>query len=332
MLRQTTIKALRFGTLILLGCLSLNAMGQTAYPNRTIRMISGYATGGTTTVVARLVAQKLTEAWGEQVVIDNRPGAGTMIGTDILAKSPPDGYSIMLSGSSHVLAPLLLKAPYDPLKDFAPVATIATTELVLVVHPSVPATTYQELVAYARTKPGQWNYATPAAGGEQHLVTELFNLATGTQIQHVPYKGSSQALMALLGGEIQLFFATPVTATPHIQAGKVRAIAITGEKRLVTLPTVPTFTESGLSGFYEQKRMPYGILAPAGTPQPIIDKLAHVISTFVAQPDFQAMLIQQGLVPHITTPKQYADLLAEGLASNAAILSTLRKANIKFEN
>jgi tripartite-type tricarboxylate transporter receptor subunit TctC len=325
MLRQSKTRACEIATLILLGLLSLNAFGQTVYPNRTIRMISGYATGGTTTVVARLVAQKLTEAWGEQVVIDNRPGAGTMIGTDILAKSPPDGYSIMLSGSSHVLAPLLLKAPYDPLKDFAPVATIATTELVLVVHPSVPAMTYQELVAYA-------NYATPAAGGEQHLVTELFNLASGIQTQHVPYKGSSQALMALLGGEIQLFFATPVTAMPHIQAGKVRAIAITGEKRLVTLPTVPTFAESGLSGFYEQKRMPYGILAPAGTPQPIIDKIAHVISTFVAQPDFQAMLIQQGLVPHITTPKQYADLLAEGLASNAAILSTLRKANIRFEN
>ncbi len=332
MLRETRTNVFRCGTLFVLGLLSLSAFGQSVYPNRTIRMISGYATGGTTTVVARLVAQKLTEAWGEQVVIDNRPGAGTMIGTDILAKSTPDGYSIMLSGSSHVLAPLMLKAPYDPLKDFAPVATIATTELVLVVHPSVPATTYQELIAYARSKPGQLNYATPAAGGEQHLVTELFNLAAGIQTQHVAYKGSSQALMALLGGEIQLFFATPVTATPHIQAGKVRAIAITGEKRLVTLPSVPTFSESGLSGFYEQKRMPYGILAPAGTPQPIIDKLAHVISTFVAQPDFQAMLIQQGLVPHITTPKQYADLLAEGLASNAAILSTLRKANIRFEN
>ncbi len=323
---------LKIWTFLLLELFVVSVLAQPAYPNRTIRLLTGYATGGTTTVIARMVGQKLTEAWGEQVVIDNRPGGGTMIGTDILAKSPPDGYSIMLSGSSHVLAPLLLRAPYDPLKDFSPVATIATTELVLVVHPSVPAATYQEFIAYARSKPGQLNYATPAAGGEQHLVTELFNLAAGIQTQHIAYKGSSQALMALLGGEIQMYFATPVTATPYIQAGKVKAIAITGEQRLVTLPAVPTFVESGLSGFYEQKRMPYGILAPAGTPQPIIDKLAQVISNFVAQPDFQAVLVQQGLVPHITTPKQYADLLAEGLASNAAILTTLRKANIKFEN
>jgi tripartite-type tricarboxylate transporter receptor subunit TctC len=325
--RRETVLAI-----LVLGAAPLAAFAQSQdYPNRPVRLVSGYAAGGTTSLVARLIGQKLTESWGQQFVVDNRPGGGTLIASEIVAKAPPDGYTLLLVDSVHVLAPLLLKAPYDPIKDFAPVATIAATELVLVLHPSVPAKDLGEFIAYAKSRPGKLNYATPAIGGSQHLAAEIFNISAGIQTQHIPYKGAGLALTGLLGGEVDMYFSTTATGAPYIKAGKIRAIAITGKKRSPLLPDVPTFDEAGLPNFYNQKRAPYGIVAPAGTPKPIIDKLSTEIAKYVAHSDLRDALINLGLDPYLATPTEYAEVLKAGLAWNVDTLNTLKKRNIKFE-
>jgi tripartite-type tricarboxylate transporter receptor subunit TctC len=311
--------------------LAASAAAQQDYPSRPIRIITGYAAGGTTSLVARLVGQKLTESWGQQVIVDNRPGGGTIIGTEALAKSPPDGYTLMVVDSVHVLAPLLFKAPYDPLKDFAPVATVAATDLILLLHPSVPANNLEEFIAYAKARPGKLNYATPAIGGSQHLASEVLNFRAGIHTQHIPYKGAGPALTGLLGGEVDMYFATTATGAPYIKSGKVKAIATTGKKRSPLVPNVPTFDEAGLPDFYGQKRAPYGLIAPAGTPKPIIDKLSAEIARYLAQPEFRDTLINLGLDPYPATPGEYAEVLKAGLAWNAETLEILKKKNIKFE-
>jgi len=315
-------------TLGVLLAIAGSAGAQQDYPNKVIRFITPYAPGGTTTIVARLVGQKLTESWGQQVLIDNRPGGNTYIGNDAVAKAPPDGYTILLASGSHVLAPLLLKAPYDPIKDFAPVATIATTEYVLLLHPSVPANNLKEFIAYAKSRPGELNYATPGAGVPQHLAHEILNMLAGIKTVHIPYKGAGPALVDLLGGQVQFYFSTIVTAIPHVNSGKLKAMAITGDKRLSALPNVPTFAEAGLPGSFKTGGF-YGILAPAGTPKPIVDKLSAEVAKYLAQPDFQEKLVVQGLTPYIASAEKYAALLKEGLATNASII---KKANIKIEN
>ena len=309
-----------------------SAAAQQDYPNRPVRLVSGYAAGGTTSLVGRLIGQKLTESWGQQFVLDNRPGGGTLIGTEIVAKSQPDGYTLMLVDSVHVLAPLLLKAPYDPIKDFTPVATVAATELVLVLHPSVPPNNLAEFLAYARSRRGELNYATPAIGGSQHLATEIFNISAGIQTQHIPYKGAGPALIGLVGGEVDMYFATTATGAPYVRAGKVKAIAITGKKRSPLLPDVPTFDEAGLADFYNHKRAPYGIVAPAGTPKPIIDKLSAEVAKYLAQPEFRDALIRMGLDPYLSTPREYADVLKAGMAWNVNTINMLKKKGVKFDS
>jgi len=305
---------------------------QQDYPNKTVRIVNGYAPGGTTSIVARLIGQKLTESWGHQFIVDNRPGGGTLIGTDLVAKSPPDGYTLMLADSAIVLAPVLLKAPYDPIKDLAPVATVASTELVLVLHPSHPPNTLAEFIAYAKSKPGKLNYATAAIGSTQHLATEIFNIDAGIQTQHIPYKGAGPALIALIAGEVDMFLPTTATAVPHVKAGKLKAIAITGKKRSPLLPNVPTFDEAGLPNFYSHKRAPFGILAPAGTPKPIIDKLSAEILRYVAQPEFREALLTLGLDPFLATSSEYAEILKANLAWNIDTINLLKKKGVKFDS
>ncbi len=312
---------------VLMG-LAGSVCAQQTYPNKPIRLISAFAAGGTTTIIARLIGQKLVESWGRQVIIDNRPGANTMIGTDIVAKAAPDGYTILFAGSGFVLVPLVYQAPYDPIKDFAPIAAIAKSEYVLLLNPAVPGDNLKEFIAYAKSRPGELNYGTPGAGGPQHLAHELLNLAAEIKTQHIPYKGAGPALTDLLGGQIELYFSTAVTAIPHINSGKLKALAITGEKRMSVLPQVPTFEEAGLPGSFKKGGF-YGLLAPAGTPKPIVDKVSAEVAKHLALPSFQETLISQGLTPYIAGPEQYAALLKEGLATNASII---KKANIKFEN
>ena len=306
---------------------SAPAAAQQDFPNKPIRLIVPYAPGGGAGVLARIVGQKLTESWGQQVVVDNRPGGNGTIGGEALIKSPPDGYTILLVTGTHVINPLLLPTPYDAIKDFAPVATVTGYELILVLHPAVPADNLKELVALAKSKPGQLNYATVGIGNSGHLTTELFNLMTGVKMQHVPYKGSAPALIDLLGGQVQLTVVAPSSTIQHIKNGKLKAIAISGDTRLAALPQVPTFTEAGLPGF-EVKNW-YGILAPAATPKPVIDKLAAQIALLLEMPDTREKIVGQGMDPYVSTPEQFARLIK---ADTEKWGKVIKAANIKFEN
>ncbi len=303
-------------------------VAQQAYPTRPIRLIAPFAPGGGTDLVSRLVAQKLTEGLGQPVIVENRPGGNTIIGTEMLAKSPPDGYTIELVASTHVLVPLFFKAPFDPIKDFAAVGTIAKSEFVLLVNPTLPVNNVKELIAYTKSKPGQLDYATPSAGGTNHLVHEMFNLLTDTKMQHIPYKGSGPAITALLAGEVHLHFSTTGPTVPYINSGRLKGLGVTGETRLAALSNVPTFIEAGVPGIAKLGSF-YGIIAAAGTPKPIVDKMNAELAKYLAQPEFQEKLLSQGLVPFSSTPEQFAALLKDRLALNADII---KKANIKLKN
>jgi len=300
---------------------------QSAYPNRPIHLISPFSPGGGSDIVARLISQKLAESWGQQVIVDNRPGGNTIIGTDALAKSPPDGYTIMMAGSGHVLVPLLMKVPYDPIKDFAPVATIASGELILVLNLAVPANNLRELIALAKSKPGQLNYATYGSGSASHLGMELFSSIAGIKMQHIPYKSGPPAIADLIGGQVHMYLSVIPSVLPHIKAGRLKAIAVSGETRSSAVPQVPTFTESGVPGV--EAKYWHSILAPAGTPKAIIDKMSTEIARILALPDFKEKLQSQGLDPFVSTPDQFAALLNAAKSRYAKII---KDANIKLEN
>lgn len=273
---------------------SFGQTGAGSYPNKPIRFIVPYAPGGSTSYVARLVGAKLAEAWGQQVLIDNKPGANTVIGSEALARSAPDGYTISLAASTHVTVPhLAANLPFDALRDFTPVAGLVTTQLVLVVHPSVAASNLSEFIALAKARPNELNFAAVGTGSSTHLAGEYFKSVAGVKMQHVPYKGTAPALTDLIGGQIQLNFDTPVTSIPYIKSGRLRALAITGSKRLATLPDVPTFAEAGLPAYDFQ--LWFGVLAPAGTPGPIVDKLSAEIARILALPEVKQQLAEQGL-------------------------------------
>jgi tripartite-type tricarboxylate transporter receptor subunit TctC len=277
--------------------------------------------------MARLIGQKLTESLGQQVIVDNRPGANTMIGTDIVAKSRPDGHTMLFSGiNTFTINALLAPTPYDSVKDFAPIATLASSEMIMVANPGVPANTLPELIALAKAKPGTLNYATSSAGGAGHLVGELFKMTAGVNIQHIPYKGSGQALTDLMGGQVQLSILSPVSAIPHIRSGKLKGVAISGDARFPALPQVPTFAEGGLPGF--EAKVVYGILAAARTPSDIVNRLANEIARIQRIPDFKEKLAAQGVEPYILGPEQFAALLRSDMAKYAKIIKI---ANIKLE-
>jgi tripartite-type tricarboxylate transporter receptor subunit TctC len=301
---------------------------QQAYPSKPIRFIVPFPPGGSTDPMARMAAQKLAERWGQPVIVENRPGGNTIIGTEAAAKAPPDGYTILLASPPFVINPSLLSSlPYDSAKDFDAVATISKSSIVLVVHPSVPANTLQEFIAFAKSKPGQLNYASAGSGGILNLAGELFNTMSGAKVQHIPYKGSGALMSDLIGGQVQLSFQIPISVIAHIRSGKLRAIAITGETRSSVLPEVPTFTEAGLPG-YNAKAW-FGIVAPAGTPRTIIGMLSGEIRKVLTAPDIKEKLSSQGMDPLISTPEEFAALIKTDIAQYAKII---KEANIKPEN
>ena len=314
------------GIAMLLAAVGSAASAQQAYPSKPIRFIVPYPPGGSTTPIARLVSQKLSETWGQPVIVDNRPGGNTIIGTDALAKSAPDGYTVGMVGNVHVLMPSLLRAPYDPLKDFTPVATLTSNEAVLVVNPSVQANNLHELIALAKAKPGQLNHASSGTGSLAHLGIELFNTMTGTKIQNIPYKGSGQSMTDLLGGQVQLALNIPSNVIPHIRSGRLRAIAVTGNARMSALAEVPTFAEAGLPGF--ALRYWYAVLAPAGAPKPIVDKLSAEITRIMSVADTREKLHNQGMEAFISTPDQFGALMKADMARFAKII---KSANIKID-
>ncbi len=319
---------IRVCTLASLFCMSLSGslFAQQDYPNRPIRYIVPYAPGGSTSWTSRLVGQRLTEAWGQQVIIDNRPGANTVIGTEAGVRSKPDGYTLIYIGSALAGNATLIKTPYDPRKDIAPIASVSSFQNVLAVHPSLPVHTVKDLVALAKARPGQLNYATSGLGGPTHLVVVLFNNVAGIKTQAINYKGGGPAVVDLVGGHVHFMMAVPVNVVSHIKNGRLRGVAIAGDKRLGTLPEMPSFAEAGMPSV----TLPtwQGVGAPAGTPRVIIDRISAEIEKLVAMPDTQAKLEAEGFVPHYRNPEQTAEMLNAHILKMAEII---KAGNIKLE-
>ena len=277
-----------------------------SFPNRPLRLIIPYAPAGATDIVGRIVAQKLTERLNQQVVVDNRPGAGAIIGSEILAKSAPDGYTMMSANIAHGANPYLhKKLPYDTVKDFAPVTLMVVVPMVLIVHPSVPARSVPEFVALAKAKPGQLTYGTAGSGSANHLAMELFKVSTGTNIIHIPYKGGGPAVVDLVAGQITAMFSTVAMAAPYVKGGKLRGFGISSTKRSAALPDVPTVAEAGISGAELHEWQ--GIIVPAGTPKAAIDTLHREIVAVLGLADVRERIAGLGAEVAASTPAQFAE-------------------------
>ncbi|HEX6005928.1 MAG TPA: tripartite tricarboxylate transporter substrate binding protein [Burkholderiales bacterium] len=276
------------------------------YPTKSIRMVVPFPPGGFSDVFARIIGGKMHESWGQQVIVDNRPGAGGNIGADIVAKSAPDGYSLVMGtiGTHAINATLFSRLPYDPIRDFVAVAFVVGADGLLVVHPSLPVHSTKELIALARSKPGALTYASAGAGTTSHLAGELFKSITKTDITHVPYKGNVPAITDLLSGQTTMLFATLPTVLPQVQANRLRPLAVLGTTRSAALPAMPTLSEAGLKGFEVSNWT--GVFAPAGTPSAIIAKLNAEIVRIMRLPDVQERLPRQGLTFVPGTPQQFA--------------------------
>ena len=290
------------------------------YPTRPIRFIVPFPPGGGNDVMARVIGQKLTDAFGQQVVIDNRGGAAGNIGTEIAARAAPDGYTLFLGGvGSHGTNPALqAKLPYDPVKDFAPVSQIASASLVVVANNALPAKSISDLVKLAQSRPGQINYASSGTGSIAHLSVELFNAMAKIKLQHVPYKGTGPALTDLLSGQVQLLFNSALSMLPQIRANRVRALAVTSATRITPLPDVPTIAESGVPGYNVTSW--YGVLAPARTPRAIIDKLNAEIAKAVRAPELRERLLSEGAIPVGNSPEQFAAFINSELQRWANVI------------
>jgi tripartite-type tricarboxylate transporter receptor subunit TctC len=287
------------------------------YPTKPVRLVIGFAPGGGTDTTARALSQKLSAAFGQQVVVDNRPGHSGTIAADIVSNATPDGHTVLLGTIALVVNPSLTeKMPFDTLKDLAPVTQAADSTNVLVLHPSVAAKSVKELIALAKSKP--LNGGSSGIGGTGHLAIELFNLQAGTKITHVAYKGGGPAMVDLLGGNIQLIFATAASAIGHIKAGKIRAIAVTTSKRSALVPDLPTVAEAGLPG-YEANNW-NGFFVPAKTPRPIVNRLNKEITAALNAPDIKEFLFKQGLDAAPNTPEQFAAYMKSEMAKWAKVI------------
>jgi len=296
------------------------------YPAKPIRIIVSYAPGGGTDVIARVLARKLNEAWGQAVIVENRPGAGGNIGTEAVAKAAADGYTLSLVPSSHAIAPLFYtKLPFDVFKDFSFITLVASGPNIVVVNPTVSATSVADLVALAQQKPGELTFASAGVGSSTHLAGEYFNSVAGIKALHVPYKGSSQAETDVISGRVSYMVDSIPSALPKVQAGQVRAIATTGKRRFPALPNVPTALESGLP--YESISW-WGVIGPANLPQPIVDKLAAEITRTVRLPDVREFISGQGAEVTTSSPQEFADLVKH---DNALYAKIVKDANIRIE-
>jgi tripartite-type tricarboxylate transporter receptor subunit TctC len=291
-----------------------------SFPSKPIRLVVPFPPGGPLDASARLIGQKLTEAWGQTVVVDNRPGAGGNIGADLVAKSAPDGYTVVMGAlSTHAVNPHLFpKMPYDAVKDFAPITLVAITPNVLVVNPSLPVNSVKELIAYAKAHPGKLSFGSGSNGSAGHLAGELFKIDAGVDMVHVPFKGGAPATQALLAGDTQLMFDNLANATPQVKAGKLKALAVTTAQRSRLAPELPTMAEAGLAGFDISTW--YGLLAPAGTPRDIIAKWNAEVTRILAAPDVREKLMAQGAEPAPDTPDQFAQFIAQELAKYQRIV------------
>ncbi len=316
---------MRAAALLMIATLPCIATAET-YPHKPIRFVVPFGVGGPGDAIGRMIGRQLMERLGQPVVIDNRSGATTIIGTELVAKSPPDGHTLLLISTTHAVNPSLFpKLPYDPIKDFAPVTLITATPFMLGIHPSVTASSVSELVALARSKPGSLNYGSSGAGSSIHLTTELLKSAANLQMTHVPYKGSGPAFIDLIGGQIQMLFSSTVSTMPHVKSGKVRGLAITSLKRAPALPEIPTIAES-YPGFESSSW--FGLLVPAKTPQPVMDRLLKETRAALKSPDVNQALVSQGAEPGGSSPAEFSAYFQAEIGKWAKVV---KSAGIKLE-
>ncbi len=321
------LRGLKYHAVALLCAAPLLAIGQ-SYPTKPIRFIVPFPAGGAGDLVIRALAQKMSENWGQAVVLDNRSGASGALGLQIAARAAPDGHTLALgTASTHSINPALHRdLPYDPIKDFTPIASLIVIPNVLVAHPSVPARSLQELIQLARAKPGQLSYASNGTGTSSHMAGELLKRAAGIQLLHVPYKGAGIAVNDVLGGHVQLLFGAVATSLPHVQAGKLRALAVTGAQRSSVAPNVPTVAESGFPGFEVVQW--FGAFAPAGTPRHIVVKLNAELNRAMRLPDVQEGFARQGFETRPATPEQFAAYVKSELEKWSRVI---KEAGIRAE-
>ncbi len=305
----------RWIVLLLMACAVVLAMfmsnkaGAQAWPTKPVRLVVPFAPGGATDIIGRLVGQKLSERLGQAVIIDNKPGAGTTIGNAVVAKAAPDGYTLLFAPTPFVITQALYaNLPYDAAKDFAPISLLALSPFILVVNDTVPAKNVTELIALAKAKPGALTFCSAGSGSVPHLAGELFKLNAGVDIVHVPYKGGGPAITDLVGGQVNMMFATPIEVIQHVQSGKLRVLATTATQRLPSLPNVPTVQESGVPEF--EVNAFFGMLAPAGTPKPIIDRLAAEVERVMADPEVRQRFAEQSAVPRVLGPAAFTTFLS----------------------
>jgi tripartite-type tricarboxylate transporter receptor subunit TctC len=273
------------------------------YPKKPIELVVPYSAGGTTDNIARLIAQRFTEAWSATVVVNSRPGSGGSIGAAAVAKAPPDGHTLLVATIGFAITPAMQKLPFDPIKDFAPVTELASLPLMLVVHPSVPATNLREFIALVKSQPGKWDYASAGIGTSPHLAGEMFKAMAGVDLVHVPFKGNSDVANALLGGHIKVYFSLVPASLQHVKAGTLRVLAVTTEKRLPYLPDVPTIAESGFPGYEISSWQ--GLFAPGGTPADIVAKINGEVVHMLQTSDVQARISREGADPVGSSPAQF---------------------------
>lgn len=291
-----------------------------AYPDRPIRMVVPFPPGGPNDTLARMVAQGLSQRWGQNIIVDNRGGGSGIIGIEIVAKSAPDGYTLIMLGSVITTnVSMYKKLPYDAVKDFAPITRVASTPYVFVVHPSVNVATVQDLITLAKTKPNSLSYASASTGSANHLAGELFNRMAGVKMVHIPYKGGGPALTDVIAGHVQLIFNNPLTVLGHVRAGRLKALAITSPKRSSVVPGIPTISESGLPG-YDITGW-YGVLAPARVPPAIIDKLHNEIVSLMGTAEVRDRLAGQGLEPVGDTPREFSAFIVTEIRKWAKVIA-----------
>lgn len=290
-----------FACAFLFGCVEVAAQ---AYPSKPVRVVVPFPAGGGADIIGRAIAQKLGETFGQQFIVDNRAGAFSSIGTEIAARSVPDGYTLLIIGPNHVSNPYLMrKIPYDAIKDFAPISLLTSASYVLIVHPSLPVRSVKDLIALARARPGQIDYGSGGTGTASHLGMELFKMMAKVNLQHVPYKGGPAMLTDVLGGQIQVGYDNILTTIPQLRAGRLRALALSGAKRTPLLPELPTMAESGLPGY--DIAVWQGLLAPAGTPENIIARLHEVTATVMQKPDMRESMLAKGADVVANTPQEF---------------------------
>jgi tripartite-type tricarboxylate transporter receptor subunit TctC len=298
--------------LFLLGLLAMTHAGAQTFPTRPLRFIVGFTPGGGVDINARLLAARMSELLGQQVIVENKPGAGTNIANEYVAKATPDGYTLLFNSAAFAVNLSLYRNPPYALRDFAPVSVFSESVNLLVVSASLPARSVQDLVAMARERPGSLNYSSAGAGTTQHMAAELFKLRSGSDIVHVPYKGSAPALTALIAGEVQLSFSNTVAINPHVRSGRLRALAVAGARRTDLMPEVPTMKEAGVEGV--EVPLWFGLLAPAATPREVVQLLAGGVAKAARAPDLRQKLIDQGADPVGNTPEEFERQLREEVA------------------